>query len=72
MGNKSDLSELFEQGRKAAPEAPVGKILSLVEKGKTSPLAAHHSLRPRRIKQLFNPLKLIVMISPVVILTSIL
>lgn len=70
MKTNKSLSELFEQARNEAPEAPVSKVLSLLENGKSSPLAAKHSLRPRWIKQLFNPLKILVMIAPIVIITS--
>ncbi|MFH0761380.1 MAG: T9SS type A sorting domain-containing protein [Bacteroidota bacterium] len=70
MKKEKSLSELFEQARKAAPEIPVSKIRSLVESGKTSPLASKPSFRPRRITQLLNPLKLIVMITPIVIITA--
>jgi hypothetical protein len=72
MKTNKDLAELFEQARRATPEAPVSKLLSLVEQGKTSPLAAKHSLRPRRIMQFFNPLKILIMITPIVIITSVL
>ncbi len=70
MKTNEDLAELFEQARRATPEAPASKLLSLVEQGKTSPLAAKHSLRPRRIMQFFNPLKILIMITPIVIITS--
>ncbi len=70
MKTNKDLAELFEQARQATPEAPASKILSLVDQGKTSPLAANRSLRPRRIRQFFNPLKILIMITPIVIITS--
>jgi hypothetical protein len=70
MRNKSDLSELFEQGRKASPEAPVDKVLSVLETGKTSPLAAKYSLRPKRIKLFNNPLKILIMITPIIIISA--
>jgi hypothetical protein len=70
MKTKKSLSELFEQARNEGPEAPVCKLLSLVENGKISPLATKHSLRPRRIKQFFNPLKILIMITAIAIITS--
>jgi hypothetical protein len=70
MKKEKSLSELFEQARRAQAEVPVGDVKSLLESGYTSPLAAKPSFRPRRITRLFNPLKMIVMITPVVIITS--
>ena len=70
MNITRNLSELFEQTRKAAPEVPVSEIRSLVESGKTSPLAAKRSFGPRRITQMFNPLKILIMITPIVIITA--
>ena len=72
MINDKSLSDLFEQARNEASEAPASKVLSVLDSAKTSPLAGKHTLRPRRIKKKFNPLKLIIMISPIVILTSVL
>jgi len=70
MKSKSTLSEVFDQARNAAPEAPVSKMSSLLEHGNALPLASAPVFRPRRITKLFNPLKLIVMISSIVIITS--
>lgn len=72
MKKEKSLSDFFAQARQAAPEVPLSDIKSLLESGKTSPLAAKPSFRPRRITQLFNPLKLIIMITPIVIITSVL
>jgi len=72
MKTRKSLSELFEQARNEAPEAPVSKILSLVENGKASPLSTKHSLRPRRIKLFMNPLKFLVMIAPIVLISGLL
>ena len=70
MTTPKNLSELFEQARRAQAVVPVSDIKSLLESGKSSPLAAKPSFRPRRITRLFNPLKFIVMITPIVIITS--
>lgn len=70
MKKVKSLSELFKQARKMQPVIPVSEIKSLVESGKTSPLASKPSFRPRRITQLFNPLKLIIMITPIAIITA--
>jgi len=46
------------------PEIPISEIQSLLESGKTTPLAAKRSFSPRRITtRLFNPLKLFIMIT---------
>lgn len=70
MKKGKSLSQLLDQARNAAPDAPAGKIQSLLEHGKALPLASTPVFRPRRINKLFNPLKLIVMISPIAIITS--
>ncbi len=72
MKTDKNLSDLFEKARIEAPDAPASKILDLLDSAKTSPFAGKSSLRPRRIKQKFNPLKIIIMISPIIILSSVL
>ena len=66
------LTELFGQARSQSQVVPLSEIKSLVESGKTSPLAAKRSFQPRRIKRLFNPLKILIMITPIIIITSML
>ena len=70
MKTKRDLSEMFEKARSEANKVPVSEVKSLVESGKTSQQAAKSSFGPRRITRLFNPLKILIMITPIVIITS--
>lgn len=70
MKSKYTLSELFEMAKLDAKKVPVSEVKSLVESGRTSPLAARRSFRPRRIMQMFNPLKILIMITPIVIITA--
>jgi len=67
---KRDLSEMFEKARSEANKVPVSEVKSLVESGKTSQQAAKSSFGPRRITRLFNPLKILIMITPIIIITS--
>jgi hypothetical protein len=65
------LSELFEKAKTDAQKVPISELKSLVESGKTSPLAAKRSFRPRRItSKLFNPLKILVMITIIGIIST--
>ena len=70
MKNNKLLSELFEQARAELKNEPVSDIRSLVESGRTSPLAARRSFRPRRITRVFNPLKILIMITPLIIIAT--
>jgi len=70
MKSKYTLSELFEKAKLDAKKVPVSEVKSLVESGRTSPLAVKHSFGPRRIMQMFNPLKILIMITTIVIITA--
>lgn len=70
MKTNRDLSEMFEKARLEASKIPVSEVKSLVGSGRTSPLAAKSSFGPRRITRLFNPLKIVIMITPIIIITS--
>ncbi|MCX6226805.1 MAG: T9SS type A sorting domain-containing protein [Bacteroidia bacterium] len=72
MTANKTLSEMFKQARQTSPAIPLSEIKSLVESGKTSPLAAKRSFSPRRIKQMFNPLKFLIMITTIAIITTVL
>jgi hypothetical protein len=70
MKTNRDLSEMFEKARSEAKKVPVSEVKSLVESGKISPLAAKSSFGPRRITRLFNPLKFLIMITPLIIIAT--
>jgi hypothetical protein len=71
MKKEKSLSQLFELAKKEAQQVPVGEIKALTESGKTSPLAARAAFRPRRILRMFNPLRILIMTTFIVIITSI-
>lgn len=70
MKTDKRLKELIENLKNTPPEIPAGTVKSLIDSGKPSPFVAKRSFQPRRIKQFFNPLKILIMIAPIVIITS--
>jgi hypothetical protein len=70
MKKEKSLSHFFELARKEAQQVPVGEIASLTASGKTSPLAAKAAFRPRRILRMFNPTKILIMTTFIVIITT--
>ncbi|MFA6482924.1 MAG: T9SS type A sorting domain-containing protein [Bacteroidales bacterium] len=70
MKTDKKLMEFIEQLKNTSPEIPAKTVKSLIDSGKSSPFVAKRSFQPRRIKRLFNPLKFLVMIAPIVIISS--
>ncbi|MDD4646280.1 MAG: T9SS type A sorting domain-containing protein, partial [Bacteroidales bacterium] len=72
MKTDKNLKEFIEYLKNTSPEIPADTVKSLIDSGKSSPFVAKRSFQPRRIKKMFNPLKNLIMIAPIVILTSVL
>ena len=70
MNTDKNLNELIEQLKKASPDISAQKVKALIESGKPSPFVARRSFQPRRTKLFNNPLKFVVMITPIIIITS--
>jgi hypothetical protein len=70
MKTDKNLKEFIEQVKNTSPEIPADTVKSLINSGKPSPFVAKRSFHPRRIKQFFNPLRILIMITPIVIITS--
>jgi hypothetical protein len=70
MNTDKNVNELIEQLKKASPDIAAQKVKALIESGKHSPFVAKRAFQPRRINQFFNPFKILVMITPIVIITS--
>ena len=70
MRTVKNLKEFIEQMKNMSPEIPADSVKSLINSGKSSPYVARRSFQPRRIKQMFNPLKILIMITPIVIITA--
>ncbi len=70
MKTDKNLKEFIEQLKNTSPEIPADLVKSLIDSGKPSPFVAKRSFQPRRIKQFFNPLKILIMIAPIVIITA--
>ncbi len=70
MKTDNNLKEFIEHLKNTSPEIPADTVKSLINSGKTSPFVAKRSFQPRQIKQFFNPLKFLIMIAPIVIITS--
>lgn len=71
MKTYKKMEEFIEQLKNTSPEIPADTVKSLIDTGKSSPFVAKRSFQPRRIKQMFNPLKIIIMTTFIVIVTSI-
>ncbi len=70
MTRGKDIDKLIGQMRNVVPDFSADHVKSLINSGKSSPFAAKNSFQPGRIIKKFKPLRILVMITPIVIITS--